>query len=587
MDQLKQYWEVVKKQHFWILCGLAVVVPLIVFWVSSGHLAKVYGDQLTTIKQADDNLTPLVSGADHPNKEWVTHVQGETDRLRVNVKDAWDALYAQQQAVLKWPPELGDDFAEKFKDVDPKKLEPLCELYQNSVKTELKHMADIVKAEWAPGESGHGRSSPALRPGRQHAPGAAQDADEAKKNYIVVWDPADEGRLQDDYDWVDPPSPLDVRYAQEELWVLEAICKSIDRTNVGSTGDFDAVVREIQGTLIGYTATDKFPLGEGSGRIDRSRKTGAGGGMAPAAPPAMTPGGAPAVALEPTRPVRHRATDEGALGGRSRAPRGGPVGMAGGQPGVGPAAPTDPDELLKEGRYVDTKGKPLRGSDWANSTTPEFNLMAFKLTVVADEQRWPKLLVELCNSPIPLEVREVRINPNDREGGGPGAAGRDRPRREAGSPDMALHNVTLEIHGVAYLMNPPNTPANLAKLGIAAVGANPAASPVAPQATPPIAAPTPAAPASAVAPAATAPAAPTGPPVATPTTAPPVAAPTIATPPAAAPATTAPPTAAPTATTTPPTTAPPTTATPTAPPTAGPPAAAPPTATPVATPAGK
>ena len=109
-------------------------------------------------------------------------------------------------------------------------------------------MADIVQAEWAPGETG-GRGGPGCAARRQQNGESAEETDENKKNYIVVWDPADQARLSDDYDWMDPPSPLDVRYAQEELWVLEAICKAIDKTNVGATGDFDAVVREIQSTL--------------------------------------------------------------------------------------------------------------------------------------------------------------------------------------------------------------------------------------------------------------------------------------------------------------------------------------------------
>ncbi len=438
MDKLKEYWEIAKKQHFWILCGLAILAPLIASVIANNHLSKVYGEQKSKIITTNAKLDQLIGG-EHANDEWVKHVEEETERLRTNVLHAWDALYKQQQSALKWPSGLQADFIAAFSkpaaNDDPRALEPLCERYQNYVKTELSHMADIVKAEWDPGQGGGGagHEHPGAHHGGQGAAGdAAVNPDEPKKTYIVDWDPADQERLVAAYDWQDPPSPLDVRYAQEELWVLEAICKAIDRTNVGATGDFDAVVREIHETLIGYDATNKFPLGEGSGRIERSHKTGPGAGQVVQQPNPQ--GGPPTAVLEPKRPMRHRTTEEGALGGHFRPPgRGFALGNPNAaQPGV-PAGPADPEAWLKDGRYVDSKGKPLLGSEWAALTSPEYNQMAFKLTIVADEQRWQKLLVEFCNSPLPLEVREVRINPSDREEGGRGHPG----AREGGKRNRA------------------------------------------------------------------------------------------------------------------------------------------------------
>ena len=574
MDQLKQYLEVAKKHHFWILCGLAVLVPFIVFWVSSNYLAKVYADQKGKFSRANQEVQPLASG-DHPNNAWVERVHQETEQLRANVRQAWDTLYTDQQKnVFIWPNELGPDFIAAFSKPaaadDPRQLEPLCERYQNHVKTEISHMADIVRAEWNPSETG-GRGG-ALQ---QHVPNgaAAEGAEAGTKNTIVEWAPADEGHLVDDYDWIDPPSPLDVRYAQEELWVLEAICKAIDRTNVGATGQFDAVVREIHSTLIGYDATDKFPLGEGADRIERPHGAGrAPGALGPgpmAGPmvPGGVPGALPGAAFEPKRPMRHRTADQAAAG-PMRLPGGfGVPGGPGGPGGIpGQMGPVDPEAWLKDGRYVDSAGKPLLGSAWANVSTPEYNLMAFKITIAADEQHWQRLLVELANSQLPLEVREVRMNPLESRGGrGEPPLGRNRPGRD-GDQGGKFDNVTLEIHGVAYLMNPPN----LDKLGIKAATAN--GSPAF-AAAPPIAAPAP----PATPPAATAPATAT-PTTATPTTVPPTTVPPASpvTPPAATGPATAPPATTPPAK--PPAAgAPPT---PTTPATAPPPVAAPPAALP-------
>ena len=77
-----------------------------------------------------------------------------------------------------------------------------------------------------------------MRSGSGKMHGAAQEGEggPGEKTYTVIWRSEDEKRLQDAYDWIDPPSPLDVRYAQEEIWVMEALCKSIARANIAPDG---------------------------------------------------------------------------------------------------------------------------------------------------------------------------------------------------------------------------------------------------------------------------------------------------------------------------------------------------------------
>ena len=58
-------------------------------------------------------------------------------------------------------------------------------------------------------------------------------------------------------------------------------------------------------------------------------------------------------------------------------------------------------------------GRPLSAKDLQAPPVAEYNLMAFRLVLSVDEVRWEKLLLEFCNSPLPLEVREVRINISD------------------------------------------------------------------------------------------------------------------------------------------------------------------------------
>jgi hypothetical protein len=75
-----------------------------------------------------------------------------------------------------------------------------------------------------------------------------------------------------------------------------------------------------------------------------------------------------------------------------------------------------------------------------------------------DESRFQAVIAELANSVLPLEVREVRINPPTDNASQGGRVGRDRNRQAApmGGVSSVMHNATVEIFGLAYLVNPPD-----------------------------------------------------------------------------------------------------------------------------------
>jgi hypothetical protein len=130
----------------------------------------------------------------------------------------------------------------------------------------------------------------------------------------------------------------------------------------------------------------------------------------------------------------------------------------------------------------------------------EFNLMPFHITVKMDPRHVDRLLVAFRNSPVPLEVQQVRINPEHVYSGGassyarpmgpPTMGGGSREEGEHGPPMMGpgriagpgqpfgqpqqqqqqQRAVTVDIRGVAYLINPPP---DAEKLHIASA-ANPA-----------------------------------------------------------------------------------------------------------------
>jgi hypothetical protein len=155
-------------------------------------------------------------------------------------------------------------------------------------------------------------------------------------------------------------------------------------------------------------------------------------------------------------------------------------------------------KALLNRRYVDAKGQPLAAG--APHPYPEFKMMPVRLKLVMSQMAVPKVLAQCANSNMPVEVRQVRIRPDDSgQGlpGGPGGAtgtpgsgapgvpggppsggpeGQPRAAGEGAKEDLT-HSlyVPVEILGIIYIYNPPD----VAKLrpGVQAGAAGDAAAP--------------------------------------------------------------------------------------------------------------
>jgi hypothetical protein len=176
------------------------------------------------------------------------------------------------------------------------------------------------------------------------------------------------------------------------------------------------------------------------------------------------------------------------------------------------AAPSDDEKVyLNEWRYVKADGTPMRADEFASSPPfYEYRLMPWRLRMTVDEREWDKLLVLFRNTELPLEIKQVRVNPSDDAGGGMGSrygsssseggssrgggygstgssrggygatggsrghssggygtTGRGGASPFGGSTQPISNTMILELRGVAYLMNPPD----LSKIGVAGAAA--------------------------------------------------------------------------------------------------------------------
>ena len=129
MDKLKQ----VQKYQFWILLGLAVILPLVGWFVARSGMVAEAAERtkvLTTINES------LKATREDPNATWERKL-GEINTEQAKQKElAWRELYERQKPLMVWPANMVDD---------PTKILPQDqEVYRVSYQHELEKVRQRV-----------------------------------------------------------------------------------------------------------------------------------------------------------------------------------------------------------------------------------------------------------------------------------------------------------------------------------------------------------------------------------------------------------------------------------------------------------
>lgn len=451
-EQIRPYAAAIAKYHFWIL---GLIVPLLLIPLlaqGTGRLDSLISGQQSQIKGQVDALNAIKGRDRHPNESWSTEIEKRAGEIRADTLAEWKTLWDEQASLRIWPKQLGDDFAKAATKPKPTLDRNRLLLYQNTVPEVVRELpkkmgaADLTMGDAAgrpgggdggvpPGFGGEfgGRGPAAPRP-------AASPGGET-----VEWAAEDQRRILASFTWEKPPTPTQVLLAQEELWAYGLLCDAIKQVNTGASDPFNAPIMFVQELAVGYPAAEDRPGGQGSGRIVMPTTAGQPGGemgMEGMPPPDGGMPGAPA-----GRPPHPRFG--GAAGGGMV--RGGEMG---GEMGTDPAAaPASPDDQLREWIYVDFSGKPLTAAELATSRDARMvHLMPFVIRTVVDQRKIDTLLATLAMNPVPIDVRQVRINPGAGGGGMDGRSG-----GVAGGPGGARPNdVILEIRGTVAMATQPN-----------------------------------------------------------------------------------------------------------------------------------
>jgi hypothetical protein len=464
-DSIRPFVSAVVKYHFWILAAILPLLLLPALFAASSGFEKVIAAKKSEIDGHFTSLNSVSQESNHPNDRWSEAMTSKIEAVRGELLGEWRLFWESQEPLRVWPAELGGDFLAAIERVERagggKDLEyGFRQRYQNTVSELVRQLpARMGCEELMSGETGAGRGEaprgmarggfgPGMMPG-----GMGDDAATSQSLDPLVWDGADQERLIASFIWDSVPSTTQVLLAQEELWVYGLLCDVIGRINEGATGRFDSSIVEVEELAVGYPAAEDQPGGEGTQRIVMRSPAALNplSGMGDEGMPTMEPGGAgmmgPGAEMEPGagqqgRPPNPRFLGSSGSGGPGRMGlgRGGPP--AGGMPGMlegegeGLGPEVSPDEQLKHWIYVDFDGSPLRAEQLG--TTPDaqiMHLMPFTLRVVINQRRLDALLAELAAQTVPIDVRQVRVNPSA-DGGGAAAGGPRRGRGRGGPGRM-------------------------------------------------------------------------------------------------------------------------------------------------------
>lgn len=453
MDQAKVYLALLKKHHFWVMCGFIFITSIVVYSMGVGELEKQTEARKSVINAAKSEQQAIRSKF-QPNPKTLEVYQSKNVAVSKDVEAAWIKLYLTQRSQLVWPEDMkqlkvkldqwpdtipptqfDDDLRRTFQNVmtqpnERARLGKIIQIYtETKVEAEKKGLV-------------HGGGERPRIPG-QGGPNAPQE--EVITNGLVRWGSPIPGSTGVDnlfiYPWVpktSPPTDLEMRYAQEDLWVYEFLLRALSKVNEGADPKKPekALLKEIVDLRIGQQAASIPPTTNLVGDLAAIVGAVATGPGQPGAGGMEGPG----MGMNGLPPAGY--------------PQGGNPGMPGGIPGQpGATATTNTDDLLKAGRYCDLDGKPIMPAEFAEKIEKDqYRLMPVYMRLVINQQNLPGLMTELSTAVMPMRIKQVQLYKSD-------------PTAQPTSPQVTgpatdprfSMDVGVEIRGFVHIYQLPNT----------------------------------------------------------------------------------------------------------------------------------
>ncbi len=392
MDKLQP----IIKHHFWIVFLIALALPPVAWWMTTGELAAEISDRTSSL---ESTFSGIANGQNTPNDDWTNGVKQRitvrTEANRLALKRLWKA----QTDLMVWPPNVAKwmdvcPYRGELDDVRIKQILP--DIYRGDYELAVRRVWLISE----PIDDGKTRVDPELKQKVVFPYQSLPRIDAAKWSAL-------------------PPTWQEIWNAQEDLWLLSEVLSAVRRTNDSTSSITDSYVKQIlQLDLFG----GKRAAAPSSGSTGSTSGFPGGGAGFPGtmAGSTLVRGGGTALSKPAEFPIseEYELTNAGPRGSASYMQSGGAASSA--------SASVDPNS--DESRYIQTEDA--------------YRTRLFKLKVVVDQMQVPTLIRELLNSPYPIEVirfQQSAMNPEE-----PGKPAANRSGYQGGN---SLAGMTSEYSG--------------------------------------------------------------------------------------------------------------------------------------------
>jgi hypothetical protein len=365
MDKLQP----IIKHHFWIVFGLASILPPVAWWMTTGELAAEISDRSTSL---DSTFSGIASGQNVANADWAN---GANQRIAIQTEYnrlALDRLWNAQRDLMLWPPNVSNWMAScpyRGEIEDPRIKQILPDLYRDDYEREVRRVWLIPE----PIDDMKTRIDRGLKQ-KVVFPYEAMPRTEASKWTLL------------------PPTWQEIWNAQEDLWLLSEILVAVRNTNESTSSITDSYVKQILQVQLFGGKRAAAPAGSSG-----SSSTGADPmAFMRQSMPTRTAAGALSKPAEFPVSEEFEVSASGAgAAGQSRM-----YSTAGSEDeGSSPAA-GDPNS--DENRYVQAE--------------EAYRTRGFKLKVAVHQMQVPNLVRELMNSQYPIEIirfQQSAMNPEE------------------------------------------------------------------------------------------------------------------------------------------------------------------------------
>jgi len=219
----------VLKYQFWILVGVAFLLPTIGWAMVIGSLSAETGKREGQLKGQFSQIQKLGTGA-QPNEGWEQAVTSLKNELKKRVDVTWEDLYAQQEPELTWHPDVAAEAERQGWDHNQ-----VRSLYRDRYLHEIDATARL--------------------------------AEPAKMQFNLL-------RLAQDQWGGEPPTAEQMREAQEDIWVERSVLKVVRATNEPAETVDMAAIKSIEYLAIADKVADPRPVTIKGGMATAARTTG-------------------------------------------------------------------------------------------------------------------------------------------------------------------------------------------------------------------------------------------------------------------------------------------------------------------------